>query len=171
VSFHRKPLTTGLLALVAASEAALAEASSRGLHHEEHPEASPILAFYDFEQPVPSGPDTFWVRQTGGAEVALSNSFRFAGERSLHVSEVPGNRDFAEFLAYFRERREGTVFIQYYLLLTDPERKFNFGLAGPRWFLSIARHGHAIWLQTSDGVFRHRPHDGWGQLFAPRPFA
>jgi len=151
-----------LLALLVSTETVIADDAS---------ETSPILAFYEFEQPTPSGPDTFWVRETGGGEVALSSAFRFAGERSLHISEVPGNRDFAEFLAYFRECRDGVVFIQYYLLLTDPEQRFNFGLAGPRWFLSTDRHGHAVWLQTDDGVLRHRPHGGWQQLFAPRPFA
>jgi len=149
----------------------MADDLSVGLHHQEYPETSPILAFYEFEEPTPSGPDTFWVRQTGGGEVALSSAFRIAGQNSLHISEVPGNRDFAEFLAYFRECREGVVFIQYYLLLTDPEQRFNFGLAGSSWFLSAERHGHAVWLQTDDGIFRHRPNEGWQQLFAPRPFA
>ena len=82
-----------------------------GLYHQDHPESSPILAVYDFEQPEPSGPDTFWVRQREGGAVALSDAFRVSGERSLHISEVPGNRDFAEFLAYFRQRDEGSVFI------------------------------------------------------------
>ncbi len=141
------------------------------LHHQERPEASPILAEYDFERPSPSGPDTFWIRQQRGGEVALSNAFRVSGRRSLHITEVPGNRDFAEFLAYFRECTRGKVFIQFYLLLTDPEQRFNFGLAGRNWFLSPKRHGHAIWLQTDDGVLRHKTFEGWEQLFAPRPFA
>ena len=140
------------------------------LHHQEHPETSPILASYDFEGPTPSGPDTHWVRQRDGGSVALSNAFRVNGERSLHISEVPGNRDFAEFLAYFRERDEGDVYIQFYLLLTDTEQRFNFGLAGPRWFLSTHQGGHAIWLQTDHGFFRHRPGNEWRTLFEPRPF-
>ena len=141
------------------------------LHHQERPPESPVLAFYDFEAPTPAGPDTHWVRQRDGSVVALSDAFRFRGERSLHISEVPGNRDFAEFLAYFRECDDGAVYIQYYLLLTDPEQRFNFGLAGPSWFLSRGQGGHAVWLQTDDGVFRHHPNSGWEQLFAPRPFA
>lgn len=154
----------------------LTAASSRAqekprLHHQERPAASPILAEYDFERPSPSGPDTFWIRQARGGEVALSDAFRMSGRRSLHISEVPGNRDFAEFLAYFPECSGGKVFIQFYLLLTDPEQRFNFGLAGKNWFLSPRRHGHAIWLQTDDGVFRHKTYSGWAQLFAPRPFA
>ncbi|MDH3744358.1 MAG: hypothetical protein OES47_04570 [Acidobacteriota bacterium] len=150
---------------------AVAAQGRPALHHQDHPKASPVLAQYDFEEPSPSGPDTFWVRQRYGGEVALSTAFRVSGVRSLHISEVPGNRDFAEFLAYFDERREGTVFIQFYLLLTDPEQRFNFGLAGPKWFLNLERHGHAIWLQTDQGFFRHRSQQGWQPLFAPRPFA
>jgi hypothetical protein len=141
------------------------------MHHQEQPEGSPILASYDFEKPTPAGPDTHWIRQRDGGGVALSSAFRFSGERSLHISEVPGNRDFAEFLAYFEEWRDGDVYIQFYLLLTDPEQRFNFGLAGTSWFLSRAEHGHAIWLQTDDGVFRHHPAGGWQELFTPRPFA
>ena len=141
------------------------------MHTQELPETSPILAFYDFEQPEPSGPDTFWIRQTGDGEVALSDAFRYRGKRSLHVSEVPDNHDFAEFLAYFRDTREGAVFVQYYLLLTDPAQRFNFGLAGDEWFLSSDKHGQAIWLQTDDGWFRHRAFGGWEDLFEPRPFS
>ncbi len=166
-----------LVLLVPAAVPSLRAAESADLHHQDHPAASPILAEYDFEWRSPSGPDTFWVRQSGDGEVALSNAFRVSGARSLHISEVPGNRDFAEFLAYFRECREGTVFIQYYLLLTDAEQRFNFGLAGPGWFLNMEKNGHAIWLQTNDGVLRHLPggpggeNGGWQQLFVPRPFA
>ncbi|MFQ5528107.1 MAG: hypothetical protein ACE5GX_17855 [Thermoanaerobaculia bacterium] len=165
-----------LLAFVASPRAGAADRPN--LHHQDRPEASPILSEYDFEEPSSSGPDTFWVRQHGDSEVALSNAFRVSGNRSLHISEVPGNRDFAEFLAYFRECRRGTVFIQFYLLLTDPEQRFNFGLAGPGWFLNMERGGHAIWLQTDDGVFRQLTGGqgggesrSWQQLFAPRPFA
>lgn len=161
-------LASGALVACLAPQVA---ATQETLHHQEHPESSPILSSYDFEAPTPSGPDTHWIRQRDGGAVALSDAFRVSGERSLHISEVPGNRDFAEFLAYFRERREGDVYIQFYLLLTDPGQKFNFGLAGPQWFLSTSRHGQAIWLQTDDGVFRHRPAGEWEQLFAPRPFA
>ena len=150
---------------------ALPAAAQPELSHQEHPEASPILAYYDFETSTPSGPDTFWVREPGGGEVALSRAFRVTGERSLHISEVPQNRDFAEFLAYFRERQEGTIFIQFYLLLTDVEERFNFGLAGQNWFLSKEKDGHAVWLQAADGFFRHQPNEGWEDLFAPRLFA
>lgn len=162
-----------VIALTSSLIGAVAAASPKGqrLNHQEHPESSPILASYDFEESSPSGPDTFWVRESGEGEVALSKAFRVHGERSLRVSEVPGNRDFAEFLAYFRETREGAVFIQFYLLLADPEQRFNFGLAGPRWFLNTERHGQAVWLQTDDGYLRHRSSSGWERLFAPTPFA
>jgi hypothetical protein len=168
--------TTSLIALcslLAIAAPSRADAAPKGprMNHQTHPESSPILASYDFEKSSPSGPDTFWVRESGDGEVALSKAFRVSGERSLRISEVPGNRDFAEFLAYFRETRDGAVFIQFYLLVADPEQRFNFGLAGPRWFLSTERHGQAIWLQTDAGYFRHRTHAGWEDLFAPTPFA
>ncbi len=160
-----------VLAACLATAATAAIAKGPKISHQEHPEASPILARYDFEESTPSGPDTFWVRESGDGEVALSKAFRVSGERSLHISEVPGNRDFAEFLAYFRDTRDGAVFIQFYLLLADPGQRFNFGLAGEKWFLSTEVHGQAIWLQTADGFFRHRTASGWRELFAPTPFA
>ena len=168
-----KPIGRLTVLLLAASVPAAAQEDpapgGAPMHYQERPESSPILAYYDFEEPTPSGPDTYWVRQRHGSEVALSDAFRVGGERSLNITEVPGNRDFAEFLAYFRQRDEGRVFVQFYLLLTDPEQRFNFGLAGPGWFLGRQQNGHAVWLQ-SDGVFRHHPNEGWRQLFAPRPF-
>lgn len=131
---------------------------------------SPVLAAYDFEQATPSGPDTFWLRDGDGGRVDLSTAFRVSGERSLHLREEAGNRDFAEFLGYFDERRAGTVFIQFYLLLTDPAQRFNFGFAGERWFLSREQHGHAVWLGTRGGTFGHQPAGRWVEIFAPQPF-
>jgi hypothetical protein len=160
------------LALSLAASTVLAQpVDQERLHHQERAKTSPILASYDFEEPTPSGPDTHWIRQRAGGVVGLSDAFRVSGERSLHISEARGNRDFAEFLAYFRERREGDVYIQFYLLLTDTEQRFNFGLAGQKWFLSTEPDGQAIWLQTAEGGFRHRSAEGWEELFAPRPFA
>ena len=68
-----------LALLVLAVAAQLRAAESADLHHQDHPETSPILAEYDFEWQSPSGPDTFWVRQYGDGEVALSNAFRVSG--------------------------------------------------------------------------------------------
>lgn len=143
---------------------------------------SPVLAWYEFETGTPAGPDTVWVRQRGGSEVSLSSAFRFSGERSLHITEVAGNRDFAEFLAYLPERKTGLLAVQFYLLLTDSQQRLNVGLAGDQWFLSPDKNGQTFWLQVGDGMFRHRPgsasrpaeldsDDGWRDLFEPRLFA
>ena len=132
--------------------------------------SSPLLASYDFEKPTPSGPDTFWARAVDGGAVDLSTAFRFGGERSLRLHERAGNGDFVEFLAYFPERRAGTVFIQFYVLFAEPGERFNFGLAGSGWFLAKAQHGHAVWLQTEGGKLRHQPASGWEDLLAIRPF-
>ena len=131
---------------------------------------SPVLASYDFETPTPSGPDTFWLRENAGS-VDLSTAFRWSGERSLHLREVAGDQDFSEFLAYFDERRGGTVYIQFYLLVTERGPTLNVGLAGSGWFLNPDQHGHAVWLQTHDGRLRHHPHDGWQDLADLRPFS
>jgi hypothetical protein len=161
------PLPAFALALVLGQTPAAAQSE---LHHQDQPEGSPILAYYDFEEPTPSGPDTYWLRAQSGASVDLSAAFRAAGERSLHVREVPENRDFAEFLGYFDERLSGDVFVQFYVLFTDLDQRFNFGLAGPRWFLSSEQHGHAVWLETHGGKLWHRPAGRQAEVFTPRPF-
>jgi hypothetical protein len=155
---------TALLAAVVAASAA-----AQAARPAEAP-ASPLLASYDFERPTPSGPDTFWARAAEGAAVDLSTAFRFEGERSLRLHERAGNGDFVEFLAYFPERLTGSVFVQFYVLFAEPGERFNFGLAGSRWFLSRGRHGHAVWLQTEGGRLRHQPASGWEDLLAIRPF-
>ena len=115
-----------------------------------------VLAAYDFEDPVASGPDTFWARHADGGVIDLTTAFRFSGERSLRLREAAGNGDFVEFLAYFAERTTGAVFVQFYVLFADPGERFNFGLAGERWFLARERGGHAVWLQTSeDRLLQH----------------
>lgn len=168
MSRRRHPLPPLALALVLGLP--FAAAAQPELHHQDRPEGSPILAYYDFEEPTPSGPDTYWLRAQRGASVDLSAAFRANGERSLHLREVPDNRDFAEFLGYFDERASGDVFIQFYVLFTDLGQRFNFGLAGPRWFLSREQHGHAIWLETRDGKLWHRPAGRWAEVFTPEPF-
>ena len=71
----RGSLLSVFIVLALARPMAVWSAESPQLHHQDHSEASPILALYDFEQPSPSGPDTFWVRESGDGEVALSNAF------------------------------------------------------------------------------------------------
>jgi len=77
------------LSLPALALAVLCQTSSAAqpeLHHQDQPEGSPILAYYDFEEPTPSGPDTYWLRAQSGAGVDLSAAFRagdVAAEREL----------------------------------------------------------------------------------------
>lgn len=163
------PSAPPLLALVLALLSAAAAPAQPG-HHQDREEGSPILAYYDFEEPVPSGPDTFWVRDRRGNRIDLSRAYRVSGERSLAVQEASGNGDFAEFLGYFDERKDGAVFIQFYVLFTDTKEKFNFGLAGPGWFLSRGKDGHAVWLETSEGKLWHYPAYQREELFTPVPF-
>ncbi|MCH9649658.1 MAG: hypothetical protein K0U98_15570 [Deltaproteobacteria bacterium] len=129
-----------------------------------------ILASLDFEQPTPSGPDTFRIFEHSTGRVDLSQSFRWSGFRSLRVREEPENGCFSEFLGFFPEQTQGLVFVQFYLLLTDPTERMNFALAGPRWFLNMERGGHALWLETREGSLRHRTGQHWKDLFEPRPF-
>ena len=131
---------------------------------------SPILAFYDFEDEAPSGPDTYRLFVQPGGRVELSEAFRVSGLRSLRLAEGKRDTSFSEFQGHFPERREGPVLVQFYILFADPLETFNFALAGPRWFLHFEKDGHAFWLATRDGRLVHRPAGQWRDLFAPRPF-
>lgn len=163
---HRSSVATASALLLALSLHGAAARAAAG----DEAEPSPLLAFYDFEKPTASGPDTFWVRERGESAVDLSAAFRYAGERSLRLHEVAGNGDFVEFLAYFPVRTSGSVFVQFYVLFAEVGERFNFGLAGSGWFLHQGQHGHAVWLQTAAGSLRHQPAEGWEDLLAVRPF-
>jgi hypothetical protein len=162
---RRRSVASVTLFALAAAVAAVAEPGQP-----EATPASPLLASYDFETPSPSGPDTYWTRAVDGNEADLSAAFRFAGKRSLRLHETAGNDDFVEFLSYLPERRTGSVFVQFYVLFAEPGERFNFGLAGSRWFLHKGQHGQAVWLQTAAGKLRHQPASGWEDLLVIRPF-
>ena len=172
-----RPIALAALALASVgapavpTSEALGEAggATRGETAGEAP-ASPILAAYDFERPVSSGPDTFWVAQREGGAIDLTTVFRVSGERSLRLREVPGNGDFVEFLAYFPERTTGAVAVQFYVLFADRGERFNFGLAGQGWFRSRGRDGHAVWLQSQEEQLAHHPAAGWKPLTPLRTF-
>lgn len=131
---------------------------------------TPILAFYDFEEEAPSGPDTFRLFERPGGQVALSEAFRVSGSRSLRLKEGRGDGSFSEFLGTIPERRQGPLLVRFYILFADPNETFNFALAGPRWFKSFVKDGHAFWLATADGKLVHHPAQGFVDLFVPRPF-
>lgn len=131
---------------------------------------SPILVSYDFEREEPSGPDTFRLFEQPRGRVNLSEAFRVSGLRSLRLREGEGDGSFSEFQGYFPERQQGPLLVQFYILFADPRETFNFGLAGPRWFQSLVKDGHAVWLATRNGQLAHKPAGRWRELFAPRPF-
>ena len=131
---------------------------------------TPILASYDFETPPASGPDAFRLFEYGEGFLDLSSAFRTSGERSMRLVEVPGDRSFAEFMGFFDVRREGWVFWQFYVLFANPNETANLAMAGPEFFLDMQADGHAFWLQTHEGVLRHRPGGKWRELFGPEAF-
>ena len=134
------------------------------------PEPSPILAFYDFEQPSPAGPHTFRLFEEPRGGLDLSDELRVSGARSLRLREGRGVGAFTEFLGYFPQRRDGLLAVQFWFLLPEPAQPFNFALAGPRWFLAFERDGHAVWLAGRDGTLAHRPAGEWRNLFELRAF-
>ena len=147
-----------------------AQVDNSKLHHQEHPESSPILAFYDFEEPTPSGPDTFWVRQREGNEIALSDAFKVSGERSLHISEVPGNRTSPSSWPTSARRGDGRSSSSSTSCSPIPSSASTS--ASPAAVVPeqrAARSGHL----AADRRRRLPPpaEPGLAQLFAPRPFA
>jgi len=158
---RRAALAGGLLLLAASA------ADSR---QSAPPEPSPILAFYDFEQPEPTGPHTFRLFEEPRGGLDLSDELRVSGARSLRLREGRGDGAFTEFLGYFPERRDGLLAVQFWFLLPEPAQPFNFALAGPRWFLAFERDGHAVWIAGRDGRLAHRPAGEWRDLFELRAF-
>lgn len=133
-------------------------------------EPSPILAYYDFERPEPTGPHTFRLFEEPKGGLDLSDELRVSGARSLRLREGRGDGHFTEFLGYFPERRDGLLAVQFWFLLPEPDQPFNFALAGPRWFLTFEQDGHAVWLAGRDGMLAHRPAGEWRDLFELRAF-
>lgn len=168
----RRHLILSGLAVLAAGAALFPSEGQTGRELEAAlEEAAPsILASHDFERSAPSGPDTFRIFEHSTGRVDLSQSFRWSGARSLRVREEPGNGCFSEFLGFFPEQKKGRVFVQFYLLLTEPEEPMNFALAGQRWFLNMEPGGHALWLATRGSSLWHRVAERWKELFVPQPF-
>ncbi|MEM9552756.1 MAG: hypothetical protein AAGC60_00735 [Acidobacteriota bacterium] len=162
----RRAIAAGLIALCAVTAATV----SAQTDPETGAAADPVLVHYDFESAHPSGPDTFWVYARGDLRVDLSSAFRVGGQRSLRITDVAGDGNFAEFLAYLPRRADGLLFWQFYVLFTDVDATHDFGATGERWFLNFERHGHSFWLQVRDGRLRHRTADGWVDLVEVTPF-
>lgn len=158
-----RTLALALAAVLAPGEGPMAAERGRG-------EASPILAFYDFETESPSGPDTFRLFEHSRGKVALRDTFQVHGRHALELREGRGDGCFSEFLAFFELRRTGRLLIQFHLLVVDPEDTWNVALAGPAWFTHMVADGHAFWLASRDGAWSHNTAGRWEMLFAPVPF-
>jgi hypothetical protein len=157
------------VAILASGAAAIGQAGVTTAEAKEH--LPSILVSYDFDQASDSGPDTYRLFQRPSGSVDLSRSFRISGERSLRLSEGRQDGSFSEFLGFFEPQSRGSVYVQFYVLLTDPAQRFNFALAGERWFLSYEKHGHALWLATRDGDLAHQSAGEWRTLLTPRAFS
>jgi len=113
------------------------------------------LADHRFDaEAAPTGPDTFRVFEAARGRVEVTEAFRWSGNRSVEIRDVAGDGDFPELQGYFPQRTEGTLWIHFALLFTDPDERFNVALAGPAGF-RLAADGIAFWLTNRDGRLAH----------------
>ncbi|HEX9730451.1 MAG TPA: hypothetical protein VGG06_00510 [Thermoanaerobaculia bacterium] len=95
------------LSLPALALAVLCQTSAAAqpeLHHQDQPEGSPILAYYDFEEPTPSGPTpTGYARRAAPA----STSRRRSGLATSPRSGSCGRRSTAAWSSKSWRRDEG----------------------------------------------------------------
>ncbi len=131
--------------------------------------ASPVLVQYGFDEEVPTGPDTLRVFQNAKGHVVLSNAFRFSGYSSVELRDVPGDRDFPELQGFFPKVSEGSLFLQFAMLIPDASQELNIALAGPRGF-QLGRNGIALWFSTRDGFLFHTSDSIPKRLFEVEPF-
>lgn len=161
----------GLLALVVPDPAATAQPAPEAAA--EAVEAAPdsrVLVQYGFDGEVATGPDTLRVFQNASGRVALSRAFPWSGFSSVELRDLPGDRDFPELQGFFPEVREGSLFLQFALLVPVPDQELNVALAGPRGF-RLRRDGIAIWLSTREGWLFHTSDSIPKRLFEVEPFS
>ncbi len=131
---------------------------------------SPILVAYSFDDElVDSGPDTFQVFADARGTVRLSERYRVSGTRSVEIHDQAGDGDFPELQGWFALRRDGTLFLHFSILVTDPRQELDAALAGPERF-RLAPDGIAFWLTVHDGSLFHTSDSIPKRLLRVEPF-
>ncbi|MBZ0111932.1 MAG: hypothetical protein K8J08_05700, partial [Thermoanaerobaculia bacterium] len=119
------------------------------------------LVAYDFDGgQVETGPYTVMVFQDSRGSVRLNSAYRHSGTRSVEVTDVAGDGDFAELQGYFPQLDSGTVYFDFALMTAEPEESLNVALAGESHFVverggTPVRDGMGFWFGTRDGSFFH----------------
>ncbi|HEV7243289.1 MAG TPA: hypothetical protein VGQ36_28950 [Thermoanaerobaculia bacterium] len=114
-----------------------------------------LLVRYSFDDGLTdTGPDTFAVFQNAKGHVRLSPELRYSGYRSIELRDVAGDGDFPELQGYFPERKDGSLYFHFAMLVANPDQPLNVALAGRSHF-SVTEHGIAFWLKTRDSTLFH----------------
>ena len=129
-----------------------------------------VLAHHGFDgERADSGPDTFRVFEQARGRVTRTSTFRWSGDFSVEIRDVPRDGDFPELQGYFEPRAAGRLFAHFALLVADPAEPFNVALAGPGGF-GLRPDGLAFWLENRDGVLRQVSDGIPKKLLALAPF-
>lgn len=124
------------------------------------------LVSYSFDDgSVEAGPDTFIVFEHADGRVDLSSDFYVTAYESVVVEDVAGNGAFPELQGYFPQVDDGKLYVQFYLLPTQPDEELNVALAGPARF-NVEPQGIALWLVFRAGRIEHVS-DGMRRVLVP----
>ena len=134
------------------------------------PAESPVLASFDFDgDEVETGPYTVIAYEHARGTVNLTTRFRHSGTRSVEITDVAGDGEFAELQGFFREMPSGTVHVHFAFMLAEPGEAMNIATAGAGHF-AMARNGFGFWLKNRGGVLHHVTGGRDVPLFRPAAF-
>lgn len=148
---------------LAAAAIALACAAPR-------PAESPVLASFDFDgDEVETGPYTVIAYEHARGTVNLTTRFRYSGTRSVEITDVAGDGEFAELQGFFREMPAGKVYVHFAFMLAEPGEAMNIAAAGAGHF-AMRQDGFGFWLKNRGGVLHHVTGGKDVPLFRPAAF-
>jgi tetratricopeptide (TPR) repeat protein len=134
------------------------------------PSESPVLAAFDFDgDEVETGPYTVIAYEHARGTVNLTTRFRHSGTRSVEITDVAGDGEFAELQGFFREMPSGRVYVHFAFMLAEPGEAMNIATAGAGHF-ALRQDGFGFWLKNRGGVLHHVTGGKDVPLFRPDAF-
>jgi len=131
---------------------------------------SPVLAAFDFDgDEVETGPYTVIAYEHARGTVTLTSRFRYSGTRSVEITDVAGDGEFAELQGFFREMPSGKLYVHFAFMLAEPGEAMNVAVAGAGHF-AMAEDGFGFWLKNRGGTLHQVTGGKDVPLFRPAAF-
>ena len=132
-------------------------------------QADSVLIRHDFDgAQIETGP---WLTAFEFAEgrVELTTEVRYSGERSVTITDVAGDGNFAELQGFFPRHASGSLNFSFALMTAEPEEELNIAFAGPQYF-NTKPDGIALWFKSVDGTLTQLSDGAWTPLFKLQRF-